>query len=46
VAGKRQLQGERLVRSDLLVEQEVGPNLLGQLGRVGDLALVEVLVLE
>lgn len=46
VAGKRRLQGERFVRPHLVVEREVGRNLLGQLDGAGDLALVEVLVLE
>jgi hypothetical protein len=44
VHDERSLLPQCLTRPDLVVEREVGSDLLGELGRVGDLAAVEVLV--
>jgi len=44
--GERDPLPQRLMRPDLVVELEVGSDLLGELRRLLDLPLAEVLVLE
>jgi hypothetical protein len=41
--GERPILAQRLMRPDFVVERKVGRNLLGELGCVGDLALVEAI---
>jgi len=43
---ERSLLPQGLLRPDLVEERQVGSDLLGELGRVGDLSAVELLVLE
>ena len=44
--GQPPLLAQRLVWPDLVVERKVGRDLLGELGCVGDLALLEVAVAD